>query len=197
VRRMVSSGVFANPPKPFLMTTCSAVMGLQRVDDLRPPGALDDERAGGVRMQPNPPIGELRVRIVGLHHVGKIDNWPSRGAEGVGELLHRGNGSHDKWEGDPSLRLLTREVREAALRMDEIVLHIHDQQCGLGDLRSEHRHLPGWSRGKAHALAPMTTVTGPAPFHAGEPRTRHGCRGAVALRRCSAWRCRAGLSSYR
>src|SRR4029450_12534568 len=99
VRRMVSSGVCATPPKPFLMTTCSAVMGLQRVDDLRPPGALDDERAGGVRMQPNPPIGELRVRIVGLHHVGKIDNWPSRGAECGGELLYRGEWSAGRGEG--------------------------------------------------------------------------------------------------
>jgi hypothetical protein len=101
-----------------------------------PPGALDDERAGGARLQPDPPIGELRVGIVGLHHVSEIDDRPSRGAEGVGKPLHSGNSAHEKWQVDPPLRRFSREVREAALGMDEIVLHIHDQQCRLVDLRS-------------------------------------------------------------
>ena len=89
----------------------------------------DDERRGDARLQPDPPIGELRVGIVGLHHVGEIDDRPSRGAEGVGEPLHIGNGTHEKRHVDPHLGCFPRDMCEAALGMDEIVLHIHDNQC--------------------------------------------------------------------
>jgi hypothetical protein len=93
VCRMVSSGVFATPPEAFLDDQVFVGPGLQRVDDLRPPCALDDERAGDARTQPDPPIGELRVGIVGLHHVGEIDDRPSYGAEGVGKSLDIGSGT--------------------------------------------------------------------------------------------------------
>ena len=59
--------------------------------------------------------------------MGEIDDRPSRGAEGSGEPLHSGDSAHEKRQVDPGLRRLTREVREAALGMDEIILHIHDQ----------------------------------------------------------------------
>ena len=92
-------------------------------------------------MRPDPPIGELRVGIVGLHHVCDIDHRPSPGAEGVGEPLNIGNGPHKKRHIDPHLGGFLRDVCEAALGMNEIVLHIHNNQCRLVDLRFYHWNL--------------------------------------------------------
>ena len=59
-----------------------------------------------------------------------VQDWSvSAIAAHLGCSVSIGNGPHEKRHADSRLGGFPRDVRKAALRMDEIVLHIHDKQC--------------------------------------------------------------------
>src|SRR4051794_27178897 len=78
--------------------------------------------------------------------MGDVDYRPTRLAKGIDELLYVGDSSHEEGHVDPRFRHLPCDVTKAAVGMDEVVLHIDDDQRRLAHLRAKsriHLCLPG------------------------------------------------------
>src|SRR3954470_7680785 len=78
--------------------------------------------------------------------MGDVDHRPTRLAKGIDELLYVGDRSHEEGHVDPRFRHLPCDVTKAAVGMNEVVLHIDDNQCRLTHLRAKsriHLYLPG------------------------------------------------------
>src|SRR6185437_15176794 len=121
---------------------------LQLVDDLRAPGPFGDEGAvAAERAARRAPIGKLRVRIIRLQDMGDIDDGTAGATEGVRQALRIGHRAHEEGQIDLRLWIFARPMREASLGMDEIILHVDDDQRRAIDIRAAwiHRHgsLPG------------------------------------------------------
>ncbi len=77
---------------------------------------------------------------------------------GVGDSLDIGDRPHEKRHVDPSLRSLPRDVSEAAIGVDEIVLHIHNNKRRLTDLRSHHCDLHLQRIGNLNPISRIATL---------------------------------------
>jgi hypothetical protein len=80
----------------------------------------------------NPPNPFLTTRccvgIVGLQDVSDVDHRPSRLAERLGHALDVRDGRGEELHVDPGLGVLACAMRERAVRVDEVVLHVDDDE---------------------------------------------------------------------
>src|SRR4051812_14832214 len=67
-----------------------------------------------------------------------MDNGSSTATEGVDEALYLWNRAHDERDVPITLGIFSRTSGEAAVRMNEIILHINDDQGRFADLRPRH-----------------------------------------------------------
>jgi len=81
-----------------------------------------------------------------------IYHRPPRAAEGGSKPLDLWNGAHEKRHVDARLWFLPRLAGETTLGVDEIVLHVHDNQCRSADVRSHRRGLHMCLRREADQL---------------------------------------------
>jgi hypothetical protein len=63
-----------------------------------------------------------------------IHYGPPSGPEGVCQPLHMRDGPHEEWHVDVELGMFRRPPTEAPVGMQEVVLHIHDDEGGAGDV---------------------------------------------------------------
>jgi hypothetical protein len=63
--------------------------------------------------------------------VGEVNDWPPCFAEGISEALHLGDRAHKKWHVDCRLWHVSGNAAKATVAVNEVVLHIHDNERGL------------------------------------------------------------------
>jgi hypothetical protein len=123
-RRTVSSGYSRSRRNPSWHQVLP-LLGLWLVDDLYSPGAFHTIACGCRSSAPSqPPVGKGRVRVVGLQHVCEIDDRPSGCRKQSANLFTWGmlpvrNGMSILASGFSA---------EAAVSMQEVVLHVQDQE---------------------------------------------------------------------
>jgi hypothetical protein len=80
----------------------------------------------------------LRVGVASSVGRDDVYDWPSRTTKGVEQALHPGDRFHDKLHVPAALGIFSRAPSKATIGMNEVVLHIHDDQCRPAWVRSRH-----------------------------------------------------------
>src|SRR5258708_2859756 len=73
-----------------------------------------------------------------------VNNWAIRSSERIREPFYVRNGPNQKRQINASLRMLLCTAAKGSIRVQEVVLHIHNQKCRPVDVRS-HRINAHWS----------------------------------------------------
>ena len=123
--------------EPFLGDQVLTLMRLQLVDDLGTPCALDTMRAvSSTRLQPQPPVGEGGVGVIRLQDMRHVHYGPPCGPEGICKSLHLRDRPHEEWHIDVELGVFRRPPAETPVGMQEVVLHVHDDEGGASNVRA-------------------------------------------------------------
>src|SRR6476620_5242166 len=91
------------------------------------------------RIDSDSPKRKRRIRIIRLQHVRDIYDWSLSRTKRVRQPLHMRNSPHQKRQVD--FWMLPRQVAEAAVVVQEIILHIDNNQVTAREIRvCRNRH---------------------------------------------------------
>src|SRR4029077_15286784 len=123
---------------PFLDDDVLVVQELEFVGGSRTPRTLEKERSIAAG-QSGVPMWPRRVGVVRLVCRDDMDDGPPTAAESVDEALYLRDRAHNKGDVPVTLGIFACAPSEAAVGMNEIILHIDDYQRRFADLRPWHR----------------------------------------------------------